>query len=89
MASRSEAMTRYYCICSSVKSSRTRKPISSGFAIGNFAMETLSKRGAMREIHGGAADKDGENSIWLQRGQTIRFVSGEGTEVIEIRSGEE
>ncbi len=49
----------------------------------------ISKRGAMREIHGGAADKDGENSIWLQRGQTIRFVSGEGTEVIEIRSGEE
>ena len=49
----------------------------------------VSGHGALREIHGGTADKDGENSIWLQRGHTVRFIAGEGTEVIEVRSGEE
>ncbi len=49
----------------------------------------VSECGVLREIHGGVAEKDGENSIWLQRGQSIRFAAGEGTEVIEIRSEEE
>lgn len=59
------------------------------FSQNEESMLIVSERGALRRVHAGSADREGENSIWLQRGQQVQFVVGEDTRIIEIRSGEE
>ena len=58
------------------------------FSLDEDRILIVSDRGALREVRGVSADKDGENSIVLMHGESLKFIVGEGNEIIEIRSGQ-